>query len=67
MYGSGVRDMAIMFQKRVEASIRGRGGVGEDENDGSADELAPLSAEVGEESAVSAFRLIGSPNWLGFA
>lgn len=63
-----------MFQKRVVASILGRGGIGEergrdcgDKDLGAGGEEAPLSAGVGEESVASALRLTGSPSWVGLA
>ena len=63
MWGSGVREMVIMAQKRVEASIWGRGGMvvvfGEED--------APRSWSVGLESVDSAFRLTGSPRRVGFS
>lgn len=66
--------MVIMFQKRVVASILGRGGVGEergsdceDEDLGAGGGEAPLSAGVEEESAALALRLTVSPSWVRLA
>ena len=54
-----------MAQKRAEASIEGVGGI-DSEFEEMGEEAAPRSFSVGEESAVSAFRLTGSPSMVGF-